>query len=88
MKKSISIWTIAMLLIACGPDARLDMVGMFAGSSPTIDERFEQSQQYNQQVGYATIQALAEDYHVYVCTDTHIHKTRTRWEHFIHFSTV
>lgn len=83
MKKSISIWTIAMLLVACGPDARLDMVGMFAGTSPTIDERFEQSQQYNQQAGFATIQALTDDYHVYVCTDTHIHKTRTRWEHFI-----
>ena len=83
MKKSIAIWTIAMLLVACGPDARLDMVGMFAGSSPTIDERFEQSQQYNQQAGFTTIQALTDDYHVYVCTDTHIHGTRTRWEHFI-----
>lgn len=83
MKKNIFIWTIAMLFVACGPDTRLDMVGMFAGSSPTIDERFEQSQQYNQQAGFATIQALTEEYHVYVCTDTHIHGTRTRWEHFI-----
>ena len=83
MKKSIFIWTIAMLFVACGPDTRLDMVGMFAGSSPTIDERFEQSQQYNQQAGFATIQALTDDYHVYVCTDTHIHGTRNRWEHFI-----
>ena len=83
MKKSIFIWTIAMLLVACGPDTSLDLVGMFAGSSPTIDERFEQSQQYNQQAGYATIQALADEYHVYVCTDTHMHKTRNRWEYFI-----
>ena len=83
MKKNIFIWTIAMLFVACGPDARLEMVGMFAGSSPTIDERFEESQKYNQQAGFATIQALTEEYHVYVCTDTHIHGTRTRWEHFI-----
>lgn len=83
MKKNIFILAIAMLFVACGPDTRLDMVGMFAGSSPTIDERFEQSQQYNQQAGFATIQALTDDYHVYVCTDTHIHKTRKRWEHFI-----
>ena len=83
MKKSISIWTIAMLLVACGPDARLDMVGMFAGTSPTIDKRFEISQEYNKQAGFATIQALTEDYHVYVCTDTHLTKTRNRWEHFI-----
>jgi predicted phosphodiesterase len=59
------------------------MVGMFAGSSPTIDKRFEQSMEYNQQTGFATIQALTDDYRVYVCTDTHIHKTRTRWEYFI-----
>jgi predicted phosphodiesterase len=59
------------------------MVGMFAGSSPTIDKRFEQSMQYNQQAGYATIHALSDNYRVYVCTDTHIHKTRTRWEYFV-----
>jgi predicted phosphodiesterase len=59
------------------------MVGMFAGSSPNIDQRWEVSQAYNQQAGFATINALTDDYHVYVCTDTHIHKTRTRWEYFI-----
>ena len=71
------------IFTACGPDTRLDMVGMFAGTSPTIDERFEQSMAYNRQAGYATIHAPSENYHVYVCTDTHIHKTRTRWEYFI-----
>ena len=72
-----------IIFTSCGPDARLDMAGMFAGSSPTIDKRFEQSMEYNKQAGYATIQALTNDYHVYVCTDTHIHKTRKRWEYFI-----
>lgn len=89
MKKNIQIsvgyWLLAIdfIFAACGPDARLDMVGMFAGSSPNIDQRWEVSQAYNQQAGFATINALTDDYHVYVCTDTHIHKTRTRWEHFI-----
>ncbi len=89
MKKSIQICLGSLLLVlgsiftACGPDARLDMVGMFAGSSPNIDQRWEVSQAYNQQAGFATINALTDDYHVYVCTDTHIHKTRTRWEYFI-----
>ena len=85
MKKNIGIWILAMALVcvACGPDTRLDMVGMFAGSSPNIDQRWEVSQAYNQQAGFATINALTDDYHVYVCTDTHIHKTRTRWEYFI-----
>ena len=89
MKKNIQICLGSLLLVlgsiftACGPDARLDMVGMFAGSSPNIDQRWEVSQAYNQQAGFATINALTDDYHVYVCTDTHIHKTRTRWEYFI-----
>jgi predicted phosphodiesterase len=87
--KNIYIYLGSLFLVlgsiftACGPDTRLDMVGMFAGTSPTIDERFEQSMAYNRQAGYATIHAPSENYHVYVCTDTHIHKTRTRWEYFI-----
>ena len=89
MKKNIQIGLGFLFLVlgsiftACGPDARLDMAGMFAGSSPTIDKRFEQSMEYNKQAGYATIQALTDDYHVYVCTDSHIHQTRKRWEYFI-----
>ena len=71
------------VFVACGPDARLDMVGMFAGTSPKIDERFSESQVYNKQHGFATLQAPAEDYHVYVCTDTHITKTQKRWTNFI-----
>ena len=88
MKKNIlaiGYWLLAIgiVCVSCGPDTRLDMIGMFAGSSPTIDQRFEQSMQYNQQAGYATIHALSDNYRVYVCTDTHIHKTRTRWEYFV-----
>lgn len=88
MKKNIlaiGYWLLAIgiVCVSCGPDTRLDMIGMFAGSSPTIDKRFEQSVQYNQQAGYATIHALSDNYRVYVCTDTHIHKTRTRWEYFV-----
>lgn len=88
MKKNIlaiGYWLLAIgiVCVSCGPDTRLDMIGMFAGSSPTIDQRFEQSVQYNQQAGYATIHALSDNYRVYVCTDTHIHKTRTRWEYFV-----
>ena len=85
IQKHIGYWllVIGIVCVSCGPDTRLDLVGMFAGSSPTIDKRFEQSMEYNKQAGYATIQATADDYRVYVCTDTHIHNTRTRWEYFI-----
>ena len=82
MKKNISLWILAcgVIFAAC---ERLDMVGMFAGSSPTIDERWEESMAYNQEAGFDTLYAVAEDYHLYVCTDTHITKKRNRWEHFI-----
>jgi predicted phosphodiesterase len=88
MKKNIYICLGSLFLIfgsfvACGPDARLDMVGMFAGTSPKIDARFTESQVYNKQYGFSTIQAPAEDYRVYVCTDTHITKTQKRWTNFI-----
>ena len=78
--------TISFLLsrmISCGPDARLDMVGMFAGSSPTIDERFEQAQEYNNKHGFVTLKALTDDYKVHVCTDTHISTTQVNWTKFI-----
>ena len=58
MKKNIQICLGSLFLVlgsiftACGPDARLDMVGMFAGTSPTINDRFEISQAYNQQMGF------------------------------------
>ena len=82
MKKNIGLWILACGVIFAARE-RLDMVGMFAGSSPTIDERWEESMAYNQEVGFDTLYAVAEDYHLYVCTDTHITKKRNRWEHFI-----
>lgn len=82
MKKNIGLWILVcgVIFAAC---ERLDMVGMFAGSSPTIDQRWEESMAYNQEAGFDTLYAVAEDYHLYVCTDTHITKKRNRWEHFI-----
>ena len=71
---------VSLMIVAC---SRLDMVGMFAGTSPTIDERVEESLKYNKQHGFVTLQAPAETYHVHVCTDTHITDTRRRWEYFI-----
>ena len=59
------------------------MVGMFAGSSPTIDERFEQAQEYNNKHGFVTLKALTDDYKVHVCTDTHISTTQVNWTKFI-----
>lgn len=74
---------LTMTFTACGSDARLDMVGMFAGTSPTIDERFEESKKYNDSHPFVTLQAPADEYHVYVCTDTHVTKTQNNWTYFI-----
>ncbi len=70
-------------MTACGPEARLDIPGMFSGSSPKIDDRFEQSQEYNKQRGEIVIQAPVDNYRVYVCTDTHVTKTQVLWTKFI-----
>ena len=70
----------AVIFAAC---ERLDMAGMFVGSSPTIDQRWETSMAYNAEAGYDTLYAVSEDYHLYVCTDTHITTSRNHWEHFI-----
>ena len=74
----------SLLLSACDPDStNYDVIGMVAGSSPRIDLRFQDSQAYNEEHGFATIAAPAEDYHIYVCTDTHVDFSRNNWETFI-----
>lgn len=83
MKTNIQICLVLLFFSTMASCSRLDMIGMISGTSPTIDERFEQSQQYNTEHGFATLPAPADNYHVYVCTDTHINGTRKRWEYFI-----
>lgn len=72
-----------LMLVACGPDARLDLVGNIMGTSPRIDQRLADSENYNATHPFATLQAPAENYHVYVCTDSHITTEFTRWQSFI-----
>lgn len=83
MKKSI-IALIALALCACNPDTwNLDAIGMFSGSSPDADQRFHDSEQYNKEHGHPVIKAQAEQYNVYIATDTHVDFTRKNWERFI-----
>lgn len=73
-----------LALTACDPDtSNYDIIGMVAGSSPRIDLRFQESKQYNDEHPVVTINALNEDYRVYVGTDTHVDSTRRNWETFI-----
>ena len=84
MKKTIILSSIIALLCACNPDTwNLDVTGMFSGSSAGIDQRVEDSFDYNNKNGFPHIYATAESYSVYVCTDTHVDRTRDNWEKFI-----
>ncbi len=62
----------AWVLVGC---ERLDMSGMFYGSSERNDERFEQSMQYNAHHGYRTITTAADDYRLYFAADFHVDST-------------
>lgn len=82
--KRLFIFLPLLLLTSCNPDTwNLDVLGMIRGSSPTIDTRIEDSFAYNRQHGYPLVFATAEDYKVYVATDTHVDRTRKNWERFI-----
>lgn len=88
MKQSISFLLfcspLLFLLTACDPETtNLDMAGMFSGSSPRADQRFEDSQAYNTRHGIDTLSAQAECYRVYVCTDTHVDTSRRNYLAFL-----
>ena len=55
MKTNIQICLVLLFFSTMASCSRLDMIGMISGTSPTIDERFEQSQQYNTEHGFATM---------------------------------
>ena len=88
MKTKIHICLVSLILIlgsftACGPEFRLDLVGNIVGTSPRIDQRLADSEKYNAAHPFVTLQSAAEDYHVYVCTDTHITTEVNRWQSFV-----
>jgi len=60
------------LLSSCGPDATLDVLGMFSPQGETVNTRFAQSQTYNEQAGVTHIDMQSDDYMIYVCTDSHV----------------
>ena len=85
IQRSLGHWLFAIGIIftACGPDARLDLVGNIIGSSPRTDIRFADSEKYNAEHPFITIKVPIENYRVYVCTDTHITTDFYNWQNFI-----
>lgn len=85
MKKSFCIIASVLLFAACAnEDSTLDMKGMFSPNGPVVDSRFEQSLAYNALRGEIHLDMQADDYTIYVCTDSHItRKTHRNLDYFV-----
>lgn len=84
MKKRFFYIAIVCCMMACSKEATLDMAGMFSPQGETIETRFAQSQKYNEKAGVKHVDMQADDYVIYVCTDSHITtKTHKNLDHFI-----
>ena len=79
MKKTIYYIAMALLSVACAnDDSTLDMKGMFSPNGEVVNERFVQSMAYDDYAGEIHLDMQADDYTVYVCTDSHITRTTHR----------
>lgn len=74
-RKIILFSSIMLLFTSCN---KLDVVGIIKGQSPTVEERFKQSMEYNAQNPIPDIIASRDDYSIFVCTDLHAEKA-DRW---------
>lgn len=83
--KKIYFIALAVLLASCAnEDSTLDMAGMFSPNGETVQTRFAQSMAYNDSVGETHLDMHADDYVIYVCTDSHItRKTHKNLDYFI-----
>ena len=84
MKKYYLYIAAALLLSACSEDSTLDIAGMFSPNGEVVNTRFEQSMAYNQSRGVISLDMGADEYMVYVCTDSHItRKSHQNLDYFI-----
>ena len=85
MKKHFLYIAIIALLTSCSEDATLDVAGMFSPNGPTVQTRFEQSVAYNATRGEIHLEMGADDYTIYLCSDSHItRKTHRNLDYFMH----
>ena len=84
MKKNYLYIAAALLLSACSEDSTLDIAGMFSLNGEVVNTRFEQSMAYNQSRDVISLDMGADEYMVYVCTDSHItRKSHQNLDYFI-----
>ena len=72
MKKIIYIVLAGILTACANEDSTLDMLGMFSPQGETVDVRFAQSMAYNESKGEMHLEMGADDYTIYVCSDSHV----------------
>jgi len=84
-KKILYMALSALVFMACAnEDSTLDMKGMFSPNGETVQVRFAQSMAYNDTVGEIHLDMHADDYVIYVCTDSHItRKSHKLLDYFI-----
>ena len=76
---AVSLLTALAVLTSCAKDdTTLDIKGMFSPNGETVNTRFEQSMKYNDEHGEIHLDMNADDYMIYVCTDSHITKKTHR----------
>ena len=82
---AVSLITASAFLISCAnDDTTLDMKGMFSPNGETVKARFEQSMAYDNARGDLHLDMQADNYTIYVCTDSHItKKTHKNLDYFM-----
>ena len=83
--KKIYVIALTVLMASCASeDSTLDIAGMFSPNGEVVGTRFAQSMAYNDSVGEIHLDMHADDYAVYVCTDSHItRKTHRNLDYFM-----
>lgn len=81
--KILVIFAVIFLMTSCSKYKKYDVLGMFTSVSPSSNERFAKSMDYNKSHGYDHIYVDQDDYRLYVITDTHIDTTTRNLDIFV-----
>ena len=75
---SLFLGTLFLVCSCANEDSTLDIAGMFSPQGETVNTRFEQSMAYNANVGEIHLNMGADEYTIYVCSDSHVTRNAHR----------
>ena len=78
MRRTLTI----LLLLALTACSRYDFTGFLWMSSPSVEDRFAASMEYNKANGPFTVAVPTENYRLYVVTDVHVWKSTANLDKF------